>query len=93
MELTPCLLHKATSPRLGNVTNLSNIQKQKQQIIQNEASDAYVPNKQTKKKQDKIPEELSEVQISNLPNKEFKVMIIKMFKELGRRIDKKSEKS
>ena len=45
------------------------------------------------KEQDKIPEELSKVQISNLPNKEFKVMIIKMFKELGRRIDKKREKS
>ena len=31
------------------------------------------------KKQDKTPEEeLSEVEISNLPNKEFKVMTVKM---------------
>ena len=32
---------------------------------------------QTKEK-DKIPKELSEVEISNLPNKEFRAMIIKM---------------
>ena len=37
------------------------------------------------KEQDKTPEEeLSEVKISNLPNKEFKVIIINMLKELGR---------
>ena len=39
------------------------------------------------KEQDKIPEELAQVEISNLPNKEFKVMIIKMFKELRRKMD------
>ena len=34
------------------------------------------------KKQDKIPEEeLSEVEISNLPNKELKVVIVKMIRE------------
>ena len=44
------------------------------------------------KKQDKIPQkELSE-EISNLPNKEFKVMLLKMFKELRRRIDEHREK-
>ena len=32
------------------------------------------------------------MEISNLPNKEFKVMIIKMFKELRRRLDKKNKK-
>ena len=39
------------------------------------------------KKQDKAPEKLSEVEKSNLPNKEFKVLIIKMFSEHGRRMD------
>ena len=44
------------------------------------------------KQQDKTPEEeLSEVEISNLSDKEFKVMIIKMLKELGRRMDERSE--
>ena len=45
------------------------------------------------KEQDKTPEkELSEMEISNLYNKDFKVMIIKMFKELWRRLDEHSEK-
>ena len=44
------------------------------------------------KEQDKTPEEeLSEVEIANLPEKEFKVMIIKMIKEL-RRMDAQNEK-
>ena len=37
------------------------------------------------KKQNKTPEEeLSEAEISKVPEKEFKVMIIKMLKELGK---------
>ena len=44
------------------------------------------------KKQDKTwNKELSEVEISNLPNKEFKVMIIKMLNKLRRRMDEHSE--
>ena len=46
------------------------------------------------KEQDKTPEEeLSEMEISNLCNKDFKVMIIKMFKELWRRLHEHSKKS
>lgn len=45
------------------------------------------------KKQYKTPEEeLHEVEISNIFNKKFKVMNIKMFRELRRRLDKQSEK-
>ena len=33
------------------------------------------------KEEDKTPEEQSEVEISNLPDKEFKVMIIKLKQE------------
>ena len=41
------------------------------------------------KEQDKTPkEELSEVEISNIPNKDFKVKVIKMLKELNKRMDK-----
>ena len=36
-------------------------------------------------------EELSTVEIGSLPNKEFKVMIVKMTKELERKMDEKSE--
>ena len=34
------------------------------------------------KEEDKTPQELSDVEIGSLPNKECKAMIIKMFKEL-----------
>ena len=45
------------------------------------------------KEQDKTPEEqLSEVEIANLPEKEFRVMIVEMIQELGRGIDAKSKK-
>ena len=45
------------------------------------------------KEQDKTPEEeLKELEISSPPNKEFKVMIIKMIKELRRRLDEQSKK-
>lgn len=41
--------------------------------------------------QDKIPgEELNEVEISDLPNKEVKVMTIEMTKELERRMDEQN---
>ena len=44
------------------------------------------------KDQDKNSEEdLSEVEIANLLNKEFRVVIIKMIKELRRKMDAQSE--
>ena len=42
--------------------------------------------------QDKISEEVTEVEISNLLSKELKAMIIKVLKELKRRMDEQSEK-
>ena len=45
------------------------------------------------KEQDKTSEEqLSEVEVGNLPNKQFTEVTIKMLKELGRRLDEQSEK-
>ena len=44
------------------------------------------------KEQDKTPKELSEVEMGNLPSREFKVLNTKMFKELGRRLNEQSEK-
>lgn len=41
----------------------------------------------------KTPEEhLNEVEIRNLPYKEFKITTVKRFKELRRRLDKESKK-
>ena len=45
------------------------------------------------KEQDKTPKrKLSKVEISNQPDKEFKVMIIKVFNEFRRQMDERSEK-
>ena len=44
------------------------------------------------KEQGKTPEELSEVEIGSLPYKEFKMMIVNMFKELWRRMGAQSKK-
>ena len=45
------------------------------------------------KEQNKTPEEeLSEVEMANLPEKEFRVMIVKMIQELGKSMAAQSEK-
>ena len=45
------------------------------------------------KEQDKTSEEqLSEVEIGNLPEKEFRVMIVKMIQDFGKRMEAQTEK-
>ena len=45
------------------------------------------------KEQDKtLEKQLNEVKIGNLPEKEFKTMIVKMIQELGKRMEAKIEK-
>ena len=45
------------------------------------------------KEQDKTPEiHLNEMQIGNLPEKEFRIMIVKMIQDLGKRMKAKMEK-
>ena len=45
------------------------------------------------KEQDKVPEkQLNEVKIGNLPEKEFRIMIVKMIQDLGKRMEAKIEK-
>ena len=40
------------------------------------------------KEQDKTPEkQLNEVEIGNLPEKEFRIMIVKMIQDLGKRME------
>ncbi len=46
------------------------------------------------KEQDKTPEkQLNEVEISNLPEKEFRIMIVKMIQDLGKRTEAKIKKT
>ena len=45
------------------------------------------------KEQDKTPEkQLSAVELGNLPEKEFRIMIVKMIQELGKRMEAKIKK-
>ena len=45
------------------------------------------------KEQDKTPEkQLNEVEIGNLPEKEFRIIIVKMIQDLGKRMEAKIEK-
>ena len=45
------------------------------------------------KGQDETPEEkLSEVEIANLPEKEFRIMIVKMIQDMGKRMEARIEK-
>ena len=45
------------------------------------------------KEQDKTPEkQLNEVEISNLPEKQFRIMIVNMIQDLGNRMGAKIEK-
>ena len=45
------------------------------------------------KEQDKTPEkQLNEVEIGNLPEKDFRLMIVKMIQDLGKRMEAKIEK-
>ena len=47
---------------------------------------------QTKEQYKTSEKEINKVGISNLPGKEFQVMIVNMLNNLSRRIDKHSEK-
>ena len=45
------------------------------------------------REQDKTPEkQLNKVEIGNLPEKEFRIMIAKMIQDLGKRLETKIEK-
>ena len=45
-----------------------------------------------RKREDKTPEkQLNEVEISNLPEKQFRIMIVKMIQDLGKRMEKMQE--
>lgn len=44
------------------------------------------------KGKDKTPEELSKMELSNLPDKEFKIKIVKMLDKLRRRLDEHRKK-
>ena len=74
MSLDPTgqLLHKATLPSLRDIAALPNIQKQTQGGSQNEETKNHVTN--TRKKNSK--KRTKQMEISNLPDAEFKTLVI-----------------
>ena len=59
-----------------------------QKIYQNEKAESYVPDEGTRKTPEK---QLNEVEISNLPGKDFTIMIVKIIQDLGNRKEKMQE--
>ena len=64
--------------RLGYLPNLLKTQKQTQRV-------RHVSNERTRQN---LRKRLNKMKINHPPDKEFKVMVIKMLSELGRRVDK-----
>ena len=59
-----------------------------QKDTQDEKAEGFVPDEE----QDKTPEKLlNEVETGNLPGKEFRIMIVKMIQDLGKRMEAKIE--
>ena len=56
---------------------------------QNEKAEDFVPDEGTEKTTEK---QLNEAEIGNLPEKEFRIMIVKMIQDLGIRMEAKIEK-
>lgn len=79
-------LHEATPSRLGEVAGFSNAQKPTQTVKDNK--ETGICFKWKKKNSEK---DLNEIEISDLPDKEFKILVIKILTELGRRMNEYSE--
>lgn len=77
------LLHEATSTRLVSVPDIPNAHRDLGKMRQQRSMFKT-------KEQDKTPE-LTEVEISNPPDKDFKVILIKIINKFRKRMDKWSE--
>ena len=76
------LLEKSTPSRLIEIAVPFNSYKQIQEVKQDDKTEEYVPSIRVKYDP---RNKTNKIEISNLPDKEFKVMVIKMFSELWRR--------
>ena len=56
---------------------------------QDEKAQSYIPDEGTNENPEK---KLNEVEIQNLPEKEFRIMILKMIQDLGKKMEAKIEK-
>ena len=89
MGHTKQLLHKTTPSRLREVAILPDTYRQTQRGRENEQTKKYISNQ---RKGESLEKDLTEMEISNLPDKEFKVTVIMMlFIDLGRRMEEHSK--
>lgn len=75
-------------PSISGVITYYLPNKNKQRVKQNEEKDDYIPKERTRQHLEK---ELNKMKTRKLPDKEFKVMVMKMLIKL--RMDEHSEKS
>ena len=59
---------------------------------QDEKAEGYIPDKGTTTTKKNPEKQLNEVEIGNLPEKEFRIMIVNMIQDLGIRMEAKIEK-
>ena len=80
LSLTGHLLHKATTPRPGDITDLPNTHKQIQGGSHNGKTKKHVPPKKNRRNSLK---KVNEMEASNLPHTEFTTRVIRMLKNSG----------
>ena len=82
------LLYKAIQPRLGDIANLLKHRNKNREATKMRKQ----RNMSQMKEQEKTPEnELNEMKAMNLPDTEFKTLVIKMLNELLGSVDKLTE--
>lgn len=89
MHLSPTnhLLHKSTPSRLGEAAVLKNTSRQTQTDKMRQR------NKFPTKEQDKsLKKDLNKMEVNNLPDKQFRVIFIKVLTNLRRRKEEHSKK-
>ena len=69
-------IHKTTPSSLGDVATHPNPQEQTQKVQQNGETERYAPKESIRKKNQK--KNHMKIEINNIPDKEFKVMTIKI---------------
>ena len=77
------ILHKTFLPRLRDIEDQQNIQKQTQRGGQNQEKKKCAPNERTGEISRKTNKQLNEMEASNLPDIKFKILVIRMLKELS----------
>ena len=81
------LLHQRADRRSKkHRTTVTETKTTSQEVNQHEKAESYIPDEGTRQTPEK---QLNKVEIGNLPEKEFRVMIVKMMQDLGKTMEAK----